>query len=42
MLHDPGPADWSMLRANFSGVLNLTQEGVMKRKQLSEERIAFA
>ncbi|MEA2794141.1 MAG: hypothetical protein QOI87_1521 [Bradyrhizobium sp.] len=42
MLHDPGPANWSMLRAILSGVLNLTQEGVMKRKQLSEERIAVA
>jgi hypothetical protein len=31
-----------MLRAILSGVLNLTQEGVMKRKQLSEERIAVA
>jgi hypothetical protein len=26
----------------LSGALNLTREGVMKRNQLSEERIAFA
>jgi hypothetical protein len=42
MLHDPGPAGWSMLTAILSGVLKLTQEGVLKRKQLSEVRIAFA
>jgi hypothetical protein len=30
------------LRGIFSGAPNLTHEGVMKRKRLSEERIAFA
>jgi hypothetical protein len=41
ILDDRGPANRSMLRAFFSGMLDLTRKGAIKRKRFSEVRIAL-
>jgi hypothetical protein len=41
ILDDRGPANRSMLRAFFSGMLDLTRNGAIKRKRFSEQPIAF-